>query len=171
MGVIRTVKNVNLSYGLGWVEMLLFPIIFYHINLHVKFHLWIPKILGSSSHLKVHLPPYKVENNFVTNPRTIYIIRSTVKFVTQKKKLYQKYSFWPDLWPKNCLKWPHFWKGPFCMFFSSINQAKMNIFENAFFSWVKNFTVLLLVYMVPGFVMNFFQPYKGQVKFQVSGAT
>ena len=43
---------------------------------------------GGSIHLKFHLPPYKVEKNFVTNPGTIYINGSTVKFLTQEKKAF-----------------------------------------------------------------------------------
>ena len=38
-----------------------FPIILDHIYFYVKFHFWIPRILGSSSHLIFHPPPYKVE--------------------------------------------------------------------------------------------------------------
>ena len=54
--------------------------------------------------------------------------------------------------------------------FLVIPQAKMNIFENALFPWVTNFTVLLLMYMVPRFDKKKFHLKRGHVKFQVAGA-
>ena len=60
------------------------------VRLYAKYRGELLSSKGGSIHLKFHLPPYKAEIFFVTDPGTIYIDRTTVKFLTQEKKAFLK---------------------------------------------------------------------------------
>ena len=99
--------------------------------------------------LKKPMAPSKVNIFFVFVHGTLYINGCEIQILTQEKKAFWKIFTLARFMVKKPPKNAYIGLGAIFDSFLLINQARVNIFQNAFFSWVRIFILHPLMYIVP----------------------